>query len=87
VNCELTLREGSRAPGAVLLVAGPTQIYHRRFPMDCMISREELLDKLLWEDLLNTSEVLEEADIELLMELHAEHSTVTDANTATGLDS
>ncbi|MHC4649164.1 MAG: hypothetical protein ACYTBJ_27245 [Planctomycetota bacterium] len=55
--------------------------------MDCMIPREALLEKLLWEDLLNTSEVLNEDDIALLMELHAEHSTVTDARTATGLDS
>jgi hypothetical protein len=55
--------------------------------MDCIMSREELLDKLLWEDLLNTSEVLCEQDIELLMELHEQHSTVTDAHTATGLDS
>jgi hypothetical protein len=45
--------------------------------MDCIISREELLD----------SEVLEEDDIEMLIELHSQFSTVTDAHTATGLDS
>jgi hypothetical protein len=55
--------------------------------MDYLMSREALLDKLLWEDLLNTSEVLCEEDSELLIELHSKFSTVTDAHTAAGLDS
>jgi hypothetical protein len=55
--------------------------------MDPIMSREALLDTLLWEDLLNTSEILNEDDIALLMELHTEHSTITDPETATGLDS